>query len=169
MFYFYDKLTCKKHGEWKLGWVQPKGKILVYSAIINQIKSMSIFERIGNVFGSDVTGKNAISWEGITDEQQVEDIISASKQKPQVIYKHSPRCGTSFMALRSLESISPEVQNRANFYMVDVISQRSLSFHIAEKLGIRHESPQLFVIKDGQVVWHGSHYQVNAETVSSTV
>lgn len=130
---------------------------------------MSIFESIGSFFGSDVDSKSSIRWERISDEQQLKNILAASNQKPQVIYKHSPRCGTSYMALRSLESISSEVQNRADFFAVDVISQRPMSLLIAETFGIRHESPQLFIIIDGQVVWHGSHYQVQAEAVSSIV
>lgn len=130
---------------------------------------MSFFDNLSNIFDTNSNGRGSVNWKGISEEKDIDDILAASNHKPQVIYKHSPRCGTSYLALRNLESMSAETDQRADFYMVDVISKRSVSAYISERLGIRHESPQLFVIKNEQVIWHGSHYQVQGEMVSSVV
>ena len=50
---------------------------------------------------------------------------------------------------------------------IDVIAQRSLSMELAEDLKIRHESPQLILISEGNVLAHGSHQTVTETTVDS--
>ena len=127
---------------------------------------MSVLQSIANLFGTEgEQNKNPFGWKDISKEQELSDIMKASRQKVQVIYKHSSRCATSYFALKNIESISPVGQEQADFFMVDVIGQRPLSMYIADALGIRHESPQLFVIKHEEVIWHGSHHQVQAETL----
>ncbi|WP_421775221.1 bacillithiol system redox-active protein YtxJ [Gracilimonas sp.] len=126
---------------------------------------MGILDSIGNLFGTEDQPKNKFNWKELTSEEEVADVLQTSNEKPQVIYKHSSRCATSYFALKNVESITAEIQEQADFHMVDVIGHRPVSMHIAEKLGIRHESPQLFVIKDGEVVWCGSHNQIQAEVL----
>jgi bacillithiol system protein YtxJ len=85
-----------------------------------------------------------------------------------VLYKHSPTCGLSAMALDEVAAFSaqhPEVP----IYLVDVLSQRPLSNEIEASLGIRHESPQAFVFRNGTVVWHGSHRQVQRGVLAEQV
>lgn len=126
---------------------------------------MGIIDSIGNLFGTETQPKNKFNWKELTSEENVADVMQTSNEKTQVIYKHSTRCATSYFALKNVESISAENQEQADFHMVDVISHRPVSMHIAEKLGIRHESPQLFVVRDGEVVWSGSHNQIQAEAL----
>ncbi|MEQ8523373.1 bacillithiol system redox-active protein YtxJ [Gracilimonas sp.] len=130
---------------------------------------MSIFSLIGNLFGSEDQQKPGFKWNELNSEEELSGILQTSNRKTQVIYKHSSRCATCYFAQKNVESISTEKQNQADYYIVDVIGQRPLSMHIADELGIRHESPQLFVIKEGKVTWHGSHNQIIADTVSELV
>ncbi|SMO53679.1 bacillithiol system redox-active protein YtxJ [Gracilimonas mengyeensis] len=125
---------------------------------------MGFFDTLFGGEGED-NASSTINWENIHSEEELDDILMASNQKPQVIYKHSPRCATSFFALKNLKALSAEDARKADFYLVDVIAERSISNLVAEKLGIRHESPQLFIIKNGDVQWHGSHHQVNSDVV----
>ena len=104
-------------------------------------------------------------WNIFETEGEFKDILYSSNHKPQMIYKHSSRCSVSFMAVRNLHELSEKDWEKADFHMIDVIGQRSLSRFIAEKSGVRHEYPQVLIFKDGAVVWHGSHYRVNAESV----
>jgi len=85
-----------------------------------------------------------------------------------VLYKHSPTCGLSSMALDEIAAFSvqhPDVP----IYLVDVLAQRPLSNEIEATLGIRHESPQAFVFQDGAVAWHGSHRRVQRGTLAEQV
>lgn len=95
---------------------------------------------------------------------QFEQLLRDSQQAPLVIFKHSATCGTSAQAYDEVEEFlhaSPE----SRVYIVDVWSGRALARHIAQTLNVRHESPQLLVVWNGQVVWHGSHFRANAESL----
>ncbi len=85
-----------------------------------------------------------------------------------VLYKHSPTCGLSSMALDEVSAFSSDHPD-IPVYLVDVLSQRPLSNEIESTLGIRHESPQAFVLRDGVVAWHGSHRRVQRGTLSEQV
>jgi len=47
--------------------------------------------------------------------------------------------------------------------MVDVIRDQPLSREIASDLQVRHESPQVILVKAGVAQWHASHYDVTRE------
>ncbi len=85
-----------------------------------------------------------------------------------VLYKHSPTCGLSAMALdevMAFHDTHPDVP----IFQVDVLSNRSLSNEIESTLGIRHESPQAIVFRDGVAVWNGSHRGVNRARLAEAV
>lgn len=111
----------------------------------------------------------SMQWNSIESEAKLEEIIEKSNIKPQIIFKHSSSCGVSYFAKRSLDT--EEIVNNPEFdsYLVDVIRDRSLSLKIAEIMSIRHESPQLLIIKNGIVSWHGSHNSVRAEKVFDAI
>lgn len=126
-----------------------------------------MFETIKNFFDPTTADRIKERWGMLENEEQVQDLIGSSNQSPQVIYKHSTRCSVSFFALQNLQSLSEEAWGKADYHMLDVISSRSVSQFVSEKLGVRHESPQVLVLKDGEVVWDGSHYQVKAEAIEA--
>jgi bacillithiol system protein YtxJ len=85
-----------------------------------------------------------------------------------LLYKHSPTCGLSDMALdevMAFHGAHPDVP----IYQVDVLGNRSLSNEVESVLGIRHESPQAIVFRDGVAVWHGSHRGVNRARLAEAV
>jgi bacillithiol system protein YtxJ len=45
---------------------------------------------------------------------------------------------------------------------VRVIEERPISLALAERAGVRHESPQALLIKNGKGVWHDSHWGITA-------
>ena len=46
---------------------------------------------------------------------------------------------------------------------------RDISNEVAEKTGVRHESPQAIIIKDSKVVYHASHYDVTAQEIEQVL
>ena len=75
------------------------------------------------------------------------------------IYKHSTQCPVSSLARKQVERFQqkhPEVQ----VYRLDVVEHRSLSDRVATNWGVRHESPQVLIVKGPQLLWSGSHFQV---------
>ena len=84
-----------------------------------------------------------------------------------VLYKHSPICPTSDAAYT--EVLAFRRHRAVPIYMVDVIRHRSLSRALAERIGVRHASPQAIILRDGVVAWHRSHYEIRAEAMARVV
>jgi bacillithiol system protein YtxJ len=93
--------------------------------------------------------------------QQLDRVVEQSHLRPILIFKHSPSCGTSYVAW---EEITQAQQDgvEVDVYIVDVLSERALSNTIAERFRLRHQSPQALLIESGQLRWSASHYGVNA-------
>ncbi|HEX6914448.1 MAG TPA: bacillithiol system redox-active protein YtxJ [Chitinophagaceae bacterium] len=104
-----------------------------------------------------------MDWIQLTSEAQIDEISEKSKAKPQVIFKHSIRCGVSSMALSRLERTY--VPMNAEFYLLDIISYRGISNRIAALFGVTHESPQVLVISNGKCVYDESHSGINMDEI----
>ena len=63
------------------------------------------------------------------------------------------------MVKKSFQS-QAQLEIPVDYYLLDLLRHRDVSNAIAEKFGIRHESPQVLVIRDGEVVAHASHFDI---------
>jgi bacillithiol system protein YtxJ len=103
----------------------------------------------------------------VKQEKQLDEIISASNTTPQVIFKHSTRCGTSKMVKNRLE----RNDNPAgiNFYLVDLFKYRNISNRIASQFNVMHESPQVLVINNGNCIYDESHSAIVFDEIEEVV
>ena len=46
---------------------------------------------------------------------------------------------------------------------------RDLAREIEQRTGVRHETPQALVIRNGRAVWNASHFDVTAQAVEQAV
>ncbi len=106
------------------------------------------------------------NWKPITTEQQVKDIVALSNEKPQIIFKDSVTCGISAYAKERLVKGNDLLIAKADFNYLDLLSYRSVSNFIAEELNVIHQSPQIIVLKDGEVVYRVSHHSIQAEEIA---
>lgn len=86
-----------------------------------------------------------------------------------IIYKHSFSCGASIFTKRRLEDAINEINKHADCIFIDVNTNRELSNKIAERTVVRHESPQLLLLNNGEVHWHGSHGSVQVEPIITSI
>lgn len=99
----------------------------------------------------------------LTTDGDVDALLAASHTAPVIVFKHSETCGVSLMVRDRLhEDTVP-----ALVHEVVVQRQRSLSNRLATLLGVRHESPQVFVIAAGKAAWHSSHNGVTAARITA--
>ncbi|HEX6432660.1 MAG TPA: bacillithiol system redox-active protein YtxJ [Gemmatimonadales bacterium] len=96
------------------------------------------------------------------------DVASALAEPLAVVYKHSPICPTSGIAFEEMRSLR-RLQRDVPVYLVDVINSRPLSRYIAERVGVVHASPQAIILRAGVPAWHGSHFDLRAETMARTL
>lgn len=107
-----------------------------------------------------------MEWQELKEEQQLNHIKDLSSGEPVVIFKHSTRCSISSTALNRLErSWKPEEVNGIKPFYLDLISFRNISNKIEDVFKVRHESPQLLIIKNGNCVYHASHMGINYEEI----
>ena len=104
-----------------------------------------------------------MEWNHLTDEEQLSHIIEKSKEKAQVIFKHSNRCSISSVALQRLQRANQP--GEIDFYFLDLIRYRSLSNKIAEVFKVHHESPQVLLIKHGKCIFHESHLSIDMHEI----
>lgn len=95
----------------------------------------------------------------IDNKEKLDKLITDSKSKPIVIFKHSTACGISSAAYKEMEKFDGQVN------LLEVQSARDVSRELADLTGIRHETPQVIVLKDGKAVWNASHFDVKAGAV----
>lgn len=108
-----------------------------------------------------------MNWIHLKTEDQLIEIVEKSEAKPQVIFKHSTRCGISAMAKSRLErSIAPD---NTDFYYLDLIAHRNISSKIASEFGVYHESPQVLVIKNGECIYDESHSAITMDEIEEQV
>jgi len=113
-------------------------------------------------------GHSVRTFTALETSAQLDELVTQSKERPILIFKHSPACGTSAEAYDELETYLRD-DDAVDVHVVNVLSHRSCSQAIAARFAVRHESPQLLLLCDGQVRWQGSHWRVNAETVRAAV
>ncbi|MCK9403316.1 MAG: bacillithiol system redox-active protein YtxJ [Chitinophagaceae bacterium] len=108
-----------------------------------------------------------MNWIPLTSEEQFQNIIEKSATVPQVIFKHSTRCGTSSMVLSRLEKANDP--GGIDFNFLDLLAYRSISAKVAETCKVHHESPQILLIKNGECVYEESHMGITMEELHEQV
>lgn len=106
--------------------------------------------------GKDGNGDKETIRIALENEEQWKSILELSNEHVVFIFKHSSRCGISSVVLNRFEK---QIKERgATYYYLHIQAFRNLSNWLADELNIRHESPQLIVIKNENVLAHDSHY-----------
>jgi len=110
---------------------------------------------------------------------ELHQLIAESDSRPVLLFKHSHTCGVSMEALDELvahindrpDGMSPRAARAVEprYAMVTVQTHRAVSNAVAQQLGVRHETPQALLIRDGRVVWSASHFRVTASAVETAI
>lgn len=80
---------------------------------------------------------------------------------PVLLFKHSTACPVSAAAYREFRAWLGD-RERPRAALIHVIEDRPVSNAIAERLGVRHESPQAILVQDGAAAWSASHGAITA-------
>ena len=102
---------------------------------------------------------------------EIDELIARSHETPVVFFKHSLTCPISSAAFRQYESFlehRPE-EDAAVYTLIEVQNARDVSTEIAERTGVRHESPQALIVRGGEVAWHASHWSISSQALQAAV
>lgn len=99
-------------------------------------------------------------------QQDYDRLLQASYGRPVLLLKHSTRCPISAAAWREFQAFAQAGDPGADLVRVLVIENKSLSQHIAQDTGVKHDSPQLLVFYQARVVSNSSHWSITADSIS---
>jgi bacillithiol system protein YtxJ len=107
----------------------------------------------------------------VVDIAALEAAIAESRERPVLLFKHSRTCGISCEALDELHSHLAEAAGIANasYRMITVQSHRRISDEASARFGIRHETPQVILLRDGAPVWNASHFRITAAALKRVI
>ncbi len=105
----------------------------------------------------------------LTDVQSLDAAIAESCERPVLLFKHSRYCGVSCEALDELRSHIDGAAGPTAYKMITVQTHRPVSDAAAQLLGLRHETPQAILLRDGKVVWNASHFRITATELNQAL
>ena len=97
--------------------------------------------------------------------EELEALLVESQNRPLLLFKHSYTCGISAEALDEIVEHLNRQSLNARYAMVTVQTHREISNAVASRLGVRHQTPQAIVVRNGRAVWSASHFHVNADEI----
>jgi bacillithiol system protein YtxJ len=106
--------------------------------------------------------------------EQLDRLLFESHTRPLLLFKHSFSCGVSAEALDELiDHLNADIVAAGvpdpHYAIVTVQTHRDVSNAVSMKLGVRHETPQALLIRDGRVIWSASHFRVTAEAMKKAL
>ncbi|MEM6796794.1 MAG: bacillithiol system redox-active protein YtxJ [Acidobacteriota bacterium] len=104
----------------------------------------------------------------IESESALDGAFERSANNPVILFKHSLTCPVSSAALREYEKFL-EGHEGVDATLIEIQNHRPLSNAVAERTGIRHESPQALVLKSGEVAWHASHWSITVDSLKAAL
>lgn len=127
---------------------------------------MGIF---GNFFqGGDKKQEQSFgeeNWIQLTSVQKLDEILANTTDKTFVFFKHSTRCGISRMVWNQVRFLGKDKPKDVSLIYIDLIAYRDVSNAIAEKLKVFHQSPQVIVLQNNEVVYEASHSAIETEMI----
>jgi bacillithiol system protein YtxJ len=104
----------------------------------------------------------------ITQLSSIEDLNQFVQQSGKLLlFKHSTTCPISAKAHEEFQAFMNDSNTSAA--IVHVIEDRPVSNHITEEFGIKHESPQIFLIEDGEIKWNTSHWKITQNSIKEAL
>ena len=88
-------------------------------------------------------------------------LFEQSFERPVVLLKHSTTCGISSGVYREVSLVGSDVN------VIVIQTHREISNAIATRTGVRHESPQAIVLREGKPVYYASHYDIEAQHIEA--
>src|SRR5256885_12209861 len=90
----------------------------------------------------------------LTDEDQLQNLVVRSQEKPQVIFKYNPYSDVSEIIFHRLQkNCCPD---QIDFYFLDIIFYKNISDKVAEYFHVIHQAPQILLISNGECIFEES-------------
>ena len=92
-------------------------------------------------------------------------LLEKSEEQPFLLFKLSMTCFSSLSAKKELQALKTDLP----IYIVIVQVDRKVSNAIEVDLSVKHESPQLVILKGGKGIWQATHYRIKKSIISDAI
>lgn len=99
----------------------------------------------------------------VENAETLDQLLARSEREPVVLFKHSSLCPISAAAYQEMKRLNGEVS------LLVVQKARAVSKEVEARTGVRHESPQAIILRNGRAVWFASHWGVTADAVEQAL
>ena len=113
--------------------------------------------------------KSVFPWIHITTEAQLLEAWDNNSGNTLLFFKHSTRCSISSMALSRFEEKWDKDEKRCTAYFIDLIAYRSVSNLLEKISGVMHQSPQVIVAQNKDVIYSATHSEIDALFIQKLV
>jgi bacillithiol system protein YtxJ len=111
---------------------------------------------------------SSFPWKEITSVEEFNEMLNAPTDKAKLFFKHSTRCSISSMALKGFEREWNVSSDDFELYFIDLIAHRDISNAIAAESHVEHQSPQVVVWRNGEVIYNASHHHIDAQKIQQS-
>lgn len=105
----------------------------------------------------------------LTSLESLDAALAGAATHPILLFKHSETCGLSLQANDEMLAFVEDHAGDVPVYLVSVQGSRPVSDAIAARLGVRHASPQLLLVRGGVVCWHTSHLAITVDAIQAAL
>jgi bacillithiol system protein YtxJ len=99
----------------------------------------------------------------ITDAEGLEALVGAAVDRPAVLFLDDPICAASWRAQEQVSILPIPIA------YVDVSEHPEMAQIIEQRTGVRHESPQVILVRGGRGIWSASHSRITANAVAQAL
>lgn len=104
-----------------------------------------------------------MSFVNLDSLEKLDELFEKSMETPVVIFKHSITCPISTDASTQMSIVEADV----NLVVVQI--SRHISNEIESRTNLRHESPQVIILKNGKPFFNASHYRITADAIEGAL
>lgn len=107
------------------------------------------------------------SFTALREVSELAEAIARSQEAPMLLFLHDRWCPISGNAYKEMSQLPAEDQEKTA--LIDVTNGKALSQAIEEQTGVRHESPQVILLRRGKATWNASHFGITAKAVTAAI
>ncbi len=99
----------------------------------------------------------------VTAVGMLDELLTRSQEEPILLFQHDAACSISALAYREMARLGGTVP------LIDVQQAGEVKYAIEARTGVKHESPQVIVLRRGRAVWSASHYAITCVAVAAAM
>lgn len=101
------------------------------------------------------------NYHALTTVEQVDELVEQSRTEPLIIFKHSTSCSISTLAKSRIDKALRDDSLGHPVHLLDLLRHRDVSNYVAERLHVRHESPQAILLDGGEAHYVATHLDID--------